>query len=48
VEKIKKFNAKSANYPHQKMVIVTEWEEFGAKVSDRPELQNYQRHMRQI
>ncbi|CEF60199.1 Hexokinase family and Hexokinase, N-terminal domain and Hexokinase, C-terminal domain-containing protein [Strongyloides ratti] len=31
VKKIEKFDAKSANYVHDKMVIVTEWEEFGAK-----------------
>jgi hexokinase len=30
VTRIKKFDAKAANYPHPKMVIVTEWEEFGA------------------
>ncbi|KAI6175651.1 Phosphotransferase [Aphelenchoides bicaudatus] len=28
-EKITKFNAKSAGYNHKKMVVVTEWEEFG-------------------
>ncbi|KAL3081654.1 hypothetical protein niasHT_033065 [Heterodera trifolii] len=31
VDKIKKFDAKGANYKHDKMVIVTEWEEFGKK-----------------
>ncbi|KAI1732703.1 hexokinase domain-containing protein [Ditylenchus destructor] len=30
-DKIKKFDAKAAGYNHKKMVIVTEWEEFGAK-----------------
>lgn len=29
--KIKKFNAKAAGYNHDKMVVVTEWEEFGNK-----------------
>uniref|UniRef100_A0AC34QTY9 Phosphotransferase n=1 Tax=Panagrolaimus sp. JU765 TaxID=591449 RepID=A0AC34QTY9_9BILA len=29
--KIKKFNAKTGHYPHEKMVVVTEWEEFGSK-----------------
>uniref|UniRef100_A0AC35U589 Phosphotransferase n=1 Tax=Rhabditophanes sp. KR3021 TaxID=114890 RepID=A0AC35U589_9BILA len=31
VSKIKKFDAVAANYKYKKMVIVTEWEEFGAK-----------------
>lgn len=31
VSNIKKFDAKSANYKHEKMVVVTEWEEFGSK-----------------
>uniref|UniRef100_A0A914X5J5 Phosphotransferase n=1 Tax=Plectus sambesii TaxID=2011161 RepID=A0A914X5J5_9BILA len=30
--KIKKFNASKADYNHKHMVIVTEWEEFGAQV----------------
>ncbi|TMS38526.1 hypothetical protein L596_005232 [Steinernema carpocapsae] len=30
-EKIKKFDAKKYGYSHKKMVVVTEWEEFGAK-----------------
>jgi len=30
-ERIKKFDAKTAGYMHKQMVIVTEWEEFGAK-----------------
>lgn len=29
--KIKKFNANTGHYPHEKMVVVTEWEEFGSK-----------------
>lgn len=29
--RIKKFDSKAAEYKHQQMVIVTEWEEFGAK-----------------
>jgi len=29
--RIKKFNAKAAGYNHEKMVVVTEWEEFGAQ-----------------
>lgn len=29
--KITKFDAKTANYKHENMVIVTEWEEFGSK-----------------
>lgn len=33
INNIKKFDAKGANYKHDKMVIVTEWEEFGKKVS---------------
>ncbi|VDM46800.1 unnamed protein product [Toxocara canis] len=30
---IKKFNAEAHNYKHDKMVVVTEWEEFGSHVS---------------
>ena len=30
-EKLTKFDAKAANYHHKKMVVVTEWEEFGSK-----------------
>lgn len=29
--KIKKFDSITAGYKHEKMVIVTEWEEFGSK-----------------
>lgn len=28
-ERITKFNAKDVNYSHKKMVVVTEWEEYG-------------------
>uniref|UniRef100_A0AC35FT82 Phosphotransferase n=1 Tax=Panagrolaimus sp. PS1159 TaxID=55785 RepID=A0AC35FT82_9BILA len=28
---IEKFNPKTGNYPHEKMIVVTEWEEFGSK-----------------
>lgn len=31
--KVKKFNAAARNYKHEKMVVVTEWEEFGSHVS---------------
>lgn len=31
-ERITKFEAEKVNYNHPNMVVVTEWEEFGAKV----------------
>jgi len=32
VKNIKKFDPEEFNYRHEKMVVVTEWEEFGRRV----------------